>query len=107
MYAQVTNTHPEINLTSIADPPAPLTLHNLHVLNDYGNDGMNVYLTSNMDVTEGPKWLDGVVPDSRGKTKRAISCAIIVNDHGSGNLDAFYMYFYAYNLGNTVLGREL
>lgn len=107
MYAQITNTHPEINLTSITNPPAPLTLHNLDVLNEYGNDGMNVYLTSNIDVTEGPKWLDGVVPNSRGKTMDAISCAIIVNDHGSGDVDAFYMYFYAYNLGNTVLFHEL
>jgi Vacuolar protein sorting-associated protein 62 len=107
MYEQITNTHPEINLTSIENPPTPLTLHNLDVLNDYGNDGMNVYLTSNIDVTEGPKWLDGVVPDSTGKTKNAISCAVIINDHGSGNVDVFYMYFYAYNLGNTVLFHEL
>ena len=107
MYEQITNTHPEINLTSIENPPTPLTLHNLDVLNDYGNDGMNVYLTSNIDVTEGPKWLDGVVPDSTGKTKNAISCAVIINDHGSRNVDVFYMYFYAYNLGNTVLFHEL
>jgi len=64
-------------------------------------------LTSNIDVTLAPHWLDGVKPDSNGKTNNVTSCAIIVNDHGAGLVDVFYHYFYAYNLGNTVLGQEL
>ena len=107
MQAQVSNTHPNINLTAITNPPSPLTLENLGDLNAYGKNGMNVFLTSNIDVTTAPKWLNGVVPDSTGRTNHAISCAIIINDHGSGFVDVFYMYFYAYNLGNTVLYREL
>ncbi len=107
MYNQVANTQPNINRSSIKNLPFPLTLENLHSLNDYGNDGMNVYLTSIADVTEGPKWLEGVAPDSHGKTRNAISAAIITNDKGNGRVDAFYMYFYAYNLGNTVLFHEL
>ena len=107
IYAQVSNTHPEINLTSINNPPEPLTLENLHDLNQYGNNGRNVYLTSNIPVTSEPRWLTGIVPDSTGKTQNAVSCAIIINDHGSGAVDVFYMYFYAYNQGNTVLFQEL
>jgi hypothetical protein len=107
MYAQLANTHPEINLTTINDPPLPLNLSNLHKLNQFGNNGMNVYLTSNIDVTTEPKWLTGIVPDSTGKTNKAVSCAIIINNHGFGFVDAFYMYFYAYNQGNTVLLQEL
>jgi hypothetical protein len=101
------NTHPSINLIQIDNPPSPLTLDNLDALNTYGKNGMNVYLTSNLDVTKSPKWLNGVVPDSSGKTDDAVSAAIIVNDRGAGKVDAYYMYFYAYNMGNTVLFQEL
>lgn len=107
IYAQVENTHPDINYTTITNPPTPLTLDNLDDLNSRGNNGKNVFLTSTIDVTTSPKWLDGVVPDSRGSTKNATSCAIIVNDRGNNFVDVFYMYFYAYNMGNTVLFHEL
>jgi hypothetical protein len=107
MYAQVVNTEPVVNFTAIEITQAPLTLDNLDVLNSYGDGGADVYLTSIVDVTTNPKWLNGVVPDPSGKTNGATSCAIIVNDHGSGLVDVFYMYFYAYNLGNTVLFHEL
>ncbi len=70
-------------------------------------NGTNVYLTSKVDVTTEPKWLTGVVPDSTGRTNGAVSCAIIVNDHGAGLVDVFYMYFYAYNRGNVVFFHEL
>jgi hypothetical protein len=107
MFAQLQNTHPDLNFTTITDAPSPLTLDNLAALNAYGNNGENVYLTSNIDVTTAPTWLDGVVPDSTGKTNKATSCSIIVNDHGSGCVDAFYMYFYAYNQGITILFHYL
>lgn len=107
IYNQVENTLPSINRSSITDLPSPLTLENLDSLNKYGTNGSNVYLTSIVDVTTAPKWLNGVAPDSNGKTNGATSCAIIINDHGSGLVDVFYMYFYAYNQGNIVFGREL
>jgi hypothetical protein len=107
IYAQIRNTYPAVNYTTIANAPSPLTLDNLDALNEYGNGGMDVYLTSTLDVTKAPKWLDGVVPDSSGKTNGATSCAVVINDRGAGLVDVFYMYFYAYNLGNTVLFQEL
>jgi len=106
IYVHVNNTHPDIDYARIENPPTPLTLDNLDSLNNYGNKGgLNVYLTSKIDIETSPTWLQGVVPDSSGKTNGARSCAIIINDHGSGHVDAYYMYFYAYNLGNEVGSR--
>ena len=103
--AQLVHTKPEDNFTVVANALNPLTLDNLDSLNGLG--GTNVYLTSVDDITQDPAWLKGVAPDSTGKTDGAVSCAIIVNDHGSGLVDVFYMYFYAYNRGNVVLGQEV
>ena len=63
-----------------------------------------MYLTSKDDVTKNPTWILGVKPDASGKTNGAVTATIIVNDKGNGNVDAFYMYFYANNWGGTVLG---
>lgn len=101
---QVVHTVPEVNTTKISNAPSPLTLDNLNQLNNFGNGGVNVYLTSREGIAALPSWFDGVRPDSSGLTENAISCAIITVDHGSGLLDAFYFYFYAYNKGNDVLG---
>jgi hypothetical protein len=106
MLAQLQNTHPSLNFTPITTGPDPLNLSNLNALNAYGDNGTDVYLTSNLNVTTAPEWLTGVIPDTNGKTNGAVSSAIIVTDNGD-YVDAFYMYFYAYNLGNTVLGQEL
>ncbi|KAL8787894.1 MAG: hypothetical protein Q9213_001921 [Squamulea squamosa] len=103
--AQVAHTKPEVNYNVVNGAPNPLTLDNLASLNDLG--GSSVYLTSVDDITKNPSWLKGVKPDGNGKTNGATTCAVIVNDHGSGNVDAYYMYFYAYNQGNTVLGQEI
>jgi hypothetical protein len=54
--------------------------------------GNDVYLTSNDDVTKNPEWIKGSKPDANGKTNNAITAAVIVNDKGNGNVDAFYMY---------------
>ncbi|RFU34045.1 hypothetical protein B7463_g2316, partial [Scytalidium lignicola] len=107
LTAHIDNTTPNINATSILNPPDQLTLENLDRLNEYGDNGTNVYLTSNLDVTTKPNWLYGEVPDSTGATKGATSSVVIITDHGSGAIDVFYMYFYSYNRGNTVFAREL
>lgn len=110
--AQVTNTHPDVNNTAIpaGQYPSPLTLSNLASLNKVanGNGGHNVYLASNQNYSAGttPSYFYGVRPDSTGKTGNAVSSAIIVNEKANQTTDAFYMYFYAYNQGNTVLDFE-
>ena len=59
-------------------------------------------------MTANPPWLHGVIPDPISyETVGARSCVVIVNDHGGGSVDAFYMYFYAFNLGDTVDGQTL
>ncbi|MCJ1285918.1 hypothetical protein MMC26_005260 [Xylographa opegraphella] len=105
--AQLVNTRPEINFSVVADVPTPLTLDNLNDLNAFAPSSGEIYLTSIDDITTNPPWLNGVKPDSTGKTDGARSCAIVVNDHGSGLVDAYYMYFYPFNLGNTVFGMVI
>ncbi|KAG9247167.1 hypothetical protein BJ878DRAFT_217165 [Calycina marina] len=107
IYQQVKNTDPAINFTKIENASHPLTLDNLDNLNRFGRHGFNVFLTSKLDVETSPFWLEGIAPNSDGKTSGARSCAIIINDRGNCEVDAFYMYFYAYNLGNTVFLQEL
>lgn len=102
IMAQLTNTQPEVNYTVVSGAPSPLTLDNLKDLNDLG--GTDVYLTSKDNIEDQPAWLYGVGPNSSGETEGAVSCAIIVNDHGGGLVDAFYMYFYAFNYGGDYFG---
>ncbi|KAF2090067.1 hypothetical protein K490DRAFT_54480 [Saccharata proteae CBS 121410] len=101
LQAQLDNTQPEDNFTVVSNAPSPLTLDNLSQLNSLG--GKDVYLTSKVDITTNPAWLTGVAPDCNGKTGNATSAAVIVVDKGNGTVDAFYMYFYAYNWGGLVL----
>jgi hypothetical protein len=114
LQAQLTHTTPRVNFTALSGAPSPLTLANLDALNALANctagqfNPCPVYLTSNDDVTTNPPWLYGVVPDAKtGETKGAKSCTIIVNDHGDGVVDVYYMYFYAFNYGLTVAGQLL
>ncbi|KAI4181088.1 MAG: hypothetical protein L6R41_006826 [Letrouitia leprolyta] len=103
--AQLAHTTPEINFNVVNGAPSPLTLNNLASLNAIG--GQSIYLTSVDDITTSPLWLNGVMPDGNGKTNGATSCTVVVNDHGNGNVDAFYFYFFAFNQGNTVFGQEI
>ncbi|KAF1841627.1 uncharacterized protein K460DRAFT_318814 [Cucurbitaria berberidis CBS 394.84] len=92
------NTTPRVNFNEVSGPSKPLTSSNV---NQMGGD---VWLTSNDDVTKDPQWIKGTKPDSNGRTNEAVTAAVIVNDKGNGNVDAFYMYFYAYNYGGDVIG---
>ena len=101
---QLVHTIPYVNYTAIPDPPSPLTLDNLNQLNNYGNNGAYVYLQSIEGAASNAGWFKGVIPDGSGRTENAISSVIITVNHGSGLLDAFYFYFYAFNMGNMILG---
>lgn len=110
IQAQLDHTNPELNFTALNDIPSGLSLDNLAQLNALAGcttfSNCNIYLTSKDNVTADPQWLHGVEPDPvTGETVGAKSCAIIVNDHGNGIVDAFYMYFYAFNLGLQVLNQ--
>lgn len=87
-----------MKFNEVPGPSKPLTSSNLDQM------GSDVWLTSNDDVTKDPTWIKGTKPNGQGKTEGATTAAIIVNDKGNGNVDAFYMYFYAYNYGGEVLG---
>lgn len=112
LQAQLNYTHPTINYTAIRDPPEPLLLSDLEQLNILGEctqfGTCDVYLTAKDNITANPPWLYGVLPDpATFETVGAKSSAVIVVDHGGGTVDAFYMYFYAFNLGETVAGQVL
>ncbi|KAJ5063897.1 hypothetical protein J3E72DRAFT_395760 [Bipolaris maydis] len=92
------HTTPRVDFNEVPGPSKPLRTSNLDQMAN------NVWLTSNDDVTTDPTWIKGTKPNASGKTEGATTAAIIVNDKGNGNVDAFYMYFYAYNYGGEVLG---
>jgi hypothetical protein len=69
-------------------------------LNPYGK---YVFLTSDDDPDEYPFWMEAAnyAPDDEGFTKA--ECFLFVVDKGE-YVDAFWFFFYAFNLGNQVLG---
>ncbi|AET37472.1 uncharacterized protein Ecym_1225 [Eremothecium cymbalariae DBVPG len=69
-----------------------------------GEKSKNLYLTSLDDVTTNPKWLFGDKPDyGTGYIAKAAANLIVV-DKGNGWVDAFWFYFYPFNLGPFVTG---
>lgn len=113
---------PELNYTPIQGLP-PLNLTNLDQLNQF-EDGRHVFLTSNDNVEDRPDWLGGQIniPDdftddakagkfrtNRGKTQTQshgghsdAPAVLLTVDKGDGIVDAFWFFFYSYNLGNIV-----
>jgi len=88
------------------------TLDNLADLNRVG--GRFVYLTSDDNVEERPDWLGGSqnIPEDADNmenngTERPVGhssapAVLVVVRKPGGVVDAFWFYFYSYNLGNTV-----
>jgi len=112
---------PELNYTPIQGRLQNSDLTNLDQLNEF-EKGRYVYLTSNDNVEERPDWLGGQknIPDDfdedkgadghkskigkQGKGGRSHAPAVLVTiNKGNGIVDAFWFYFYSYNLGNVVL----
>ena len=117
---------PNLNYTPILSRTNSLNLTNLDDLNEY-DDGRFVYLKSNDNVENRPDWLGGQknIPDEweeissphhlhrkiqaplgqdppQGGRSSAPAVLVTVNK-GHGIVDAFWFYFYSYNLGNLVL----
>ncbi|KAF2146347.1 uncharacterized protein K452DRAFT_283624 [Aplosporella prunicola CBS 121167] len=99
--AHLTHVQPETNYTPITSAPDPLTLDNLDQLSDA------VYLTSKDDVTTDPAWLRGSKPDCAGATGEDPTAAVVLVEKGTGILDAFYLYFYAYDWGGAYLSGAI
>ncbi|GAB7341254.1 hypothetical protein MBLNU457_7530t2 [Dothideomycetes sp. NU457] len=109
----LTHITPKLNYTPIYKMRKDRTLDNLEELNRVG--GRSVYLTSNDNVEERPDWLGGSsnIPEDVGTvmtngTERPVGrssapAVLVVVPKEDGVVDAFWFYFYSYNLGNKVL----
>ncbi|KIY63751.1 hypothetical protein CYLTODRAFT_438434 [Cylindrobasidium torrendii FP15055 ss-10] len=92
----VAHTYPAIDFGSVGDSPTLPTLNDISV---------DAFLTSLNDPTERPpaSWLTSTAnkPDQDGKS--AAPATIILVKKEGGILDAFYMYFYSFNYGPSLL----
>lgn len=62
------------------------------------------FLTSKEDFSEDPKWLLGSQPEyGTGHIKDGPAILLVV-DKGNGWVDAFWFYFYPFNLGPYIMG---
>lgn len=111
------NVTPQINRTGegivqVQAAPSPLTLSNV---NSSSIDNVFTYLTSETRLTQ-PETDAGWLRSEYGKPyenrSAGATICILVNKTGvpdqnpPGDLDAFYFYFYSYNLGPDVLGER-
>ena len=107
------HTMPALNYTPVENMKDDRTLHNLAQLNQFGFD---TYLTSRDDVESRPEWLGGsqnIPESSRGAGKRdgkigpgghsTAPAILVVIPKENGIVDAFWFFFYSYNLGNKVM----
>ena len=99
------HTSPHVNYTAIERMSNDRTLDNLDELNEFG---WFTYLQSDDNVEERPRWLGGSknIPElARSDTPGGHSSApaiLVVVPKENGIVDAFWFYFYSYNLGNKV-----
>jgi hypothetical protein len=102
----VLETAPRINFEPITDALPLLNLDNLSVLNKYGKDGKNVFLTAVDDISKYPKWIFGEVPDESGALQNSTACVVVAVEHDLPSkqhiVDVFYFYFYSWNEGGDI-----
>lgn len=104
----LSNTEARTDYARIPSAPSPLTLSNLDSLNEFGNDGDDVYLTVQPDdAVPDAGFLRGTTPNEAGETEDATTSVVIVNDKGDGVVDVFYFYFYSFDWGGRYLGMNI
>jgi hypothetical protein len=104
--SHVLHTSPRIDFEHIADAFPLLDLDNLSLLNRFGKDGTDVFLTAVDDISTIPDWVLGEVPDADGALHNSTACAVVAVEHQiprkQNVLDVFYFYFYSWNEGGDI-----
>ncbi|KAH8653631.1 hypothetical protein BX600DRAFT_515886 [Xylariales sp. PMI_506] len=93
------HTTPTVDQQPVPGVPE-LDLDNLAVLN--GVDGNPVALSATDNITTLPAWLFGEAPDASGRIYNATPCVVILVEHSSSDIDAFFFYFYSFNRGANI-----
>ena len=100
-----------LNFTQIDSADKRRTLNDLDELNVHHRFA---YLTSDDNVEDRPTWLGGKanipdLPDKRSNNTGGRSDApatLVVIEKEGGIVDAFWFFFYSYNLGNSVFNTR-
>ncbi|EGV64733.1 Vacuolar protein sorting-associated protein 62 [Yamadazyma tenuis] len=99
----VTHFHVEYdNGTTVPGTEANMNLKKLSEL----PEEEDYFLTSNSDFDSDPEWITGIKNKpslATGEIKDAPAVLIVV-DKGNGWVDAYWFYFYSFNLGPFVMG---
>ncbi|VVT52070.1 uncharacterized protein SAPINGB_P003307 [Magnusiomyces paraingens] len=85
----------------------PLTLADLNIIQKNTNTAPeDIYLTALSNFDSDPNWITGVknIPDIETGLLKNAPATLIVVDKGEGWVDAFWFYFYSFNLGPFVMG---
>lgn len=85
----------------------PLDIRNLASLSNISYPSEEkVFMTALEDFAGDPKWITGEynVPDYYSGETRDAPATLITVDKGNGWVDAYWFYFYSFNLGPFVMG---
>lgn len=106
IMTHISHTTPRLGFDTISDPIPLLDLDNLSLLNRYGKDGTDVFLTAVGDITTFPDWVYGETPGDDEVQHNSTACIIVAVEHEIAKkqkvLDVFYFYFYSWNEGADI-----